>query len=393
MSFLKNLNGVNQWGHYETNDQQYFLIREAYEHADHVNQIQFNFHNKIFHLFSQQGEPKQGLDDLYRKRVEQIRNKYDHVVLCYSGGADSHNILKYFELTNTPLDEIVTIEDSSLRGRDSVISGEVFKVALPETQKFLEKFPSTRHRLLDAKEYQDKIFFEGGFDFDPVYALSYQFKPISLLFQGWWAYFIDDYKRLHDQGKRVGIIWAIDKPRVFCDATGYHFRFSDFHSMLGHKHMTVKNTFWDDEPFYWTPELPMLPIKQAYAVARYLESTDQQGFNPQHGLDQPSNCVTRKSGRSISYEFINPVIYPYWDPTTFTYGKERTSYLVSERDDSLITANNPEFKRYASGVRAIFDKFASKIEVATVKDFNPNSTSTEVAGIRCMYSPKYYLKT
>lgn len=392
MSYLKKLDGISQWGHYEVAGQEYFLVREAYEKVNHASQIHFNFHDKVFSLFARQGEPKQSLDELYRMRVAQIRNKYDHVVLCYSGGADSHNILKYFEETNTHLDEIVTIEDSSLRGRDSVISGEVFKVALPETQRFLDRFPLTKHRLLNAKEYQDKIFFEGGFEFDPVYALSYQFKPISLLFQGWWAYFIDDYKKLRDQGKRVGIVWAIDKPRVWWDPQGYSFLFTDFHSMLGHKHLTVKDTFWDDEPFYWTPELPMLPIKQAYVAARYMEKTVQDNFNPTHGLDQPTNCAIRSNGRLLSYEFINPVVYPYWDPNTFTYGKERTSYLVSPRDDSLVTANDPEFQRYASGIKTIFDKFGSKVELQRVKDFNPNSTSTEVAGIKCLFSNRHYLK-
>lgn len=392
MSYLDTLDKVSKWGHYEARGEKYFLIREAYEKVKHVSEIHFNYHDKIFELFNRIGEPKQSLDELYRMRVEQIRNKYDHVVLCYSGGADSHNILKYFEETNTHLDEIVTLEDSSIRGRDSVISGEVFKVAIPVTEKFIEKFPLTKFRLLDIKTYLDKTFFNGELIFDPLYAHSYHFKPSGLMWQGWWAHFIDDYKKLRDQGKRVGIVWAIDKPRVFHDPRGYSFLFTDFHNMLGHKHLTMEGTAWEEEPFYWTPDLPMLPIKQAYVTARYLEQTVQNNFNPTHGLNQPVNCAMRSNGQLLSYEYINPVIYPYWDPNTFTYGKERTSYITSVRDDTLITANDPEIRRYASSVKSIFDKFSSKLEIQRVKDFDPTSTSTEVAGIKCLFTNRYYLK-
>jgi hypothetical protein len=305
---------------------------------------------------------------------------------------DYSNAIKYFEETNTHLDEIVTLEDSSIRGRDSVISGEVFKVAIPVTEKFIEKFPLTKFRLLDIKTYLDKTFFNGELIFDPLYAHSYHFKPSGLMWQGWWAHFIDDYKKLRDQGKRVGIVWAIDKPRVFHDPRGYSFLFTDFHNMLGHKHLTMEGTAWEEEPFYWTPDLPMLPIKQAYVTARYLEQTVQNNFNPTHGLNQPVNCAMRSNGQLLSYEYINPVIYPYWDPNTFTYGKERTSYITSVRDDTLITANDPEIRRYASSVKSIFDKFSSKLEIQRVKDFDPTSTSTEVAGIKCLFTNRYYLK-
>ena len=390
MSYIKSLDTVSRWGHYEVNGKKYYVLREAYEAAKSARNIHFNFHDKIFSFFAQQGEPRQSLDSLYRLRVEQIRKKYDHVVLCYSGGADSHNILKYFELTGTHLDEIVTIEDSSIRGRDSVISGEVFKVAIPDVEKFQEKFPKTKFRLLDAKEYQDKIFFDQSFEFDPVYGLTYQFKPVSMLFQGWWAYFIDDYKKLHDQGKTVGIVWAIDKPRTrYVPGTGYKFFFSDFHSIVGHKHLFIKHNFFQDEAFYWTAELPQLPIKQAYVTAQYLEQTDAAGFNPTRGLDQPVNCAMRKSGKAISYEFINPVIYPYWSTDTFTYGKERHSYLVSKRDDSLITANDPELQLYSSAIQSLLSRHQSVGEFMTVKDFDPASNSTEIAGIKCLYSYPY----
>ena len=92
----------------------------------------FRFHDQLFAAAQPTLEPTQDLLDLYVQRVQQLRNKYDHLVLLYSGGADSHNILKCFEHSGTKLDEIVSFVDSSYKGRDSKISSEIYRVAVPE---------------------------------------------------------------------------------------------------------------------------------------------------------------------------------------------------------------------------------------------------------------------
>jgi len=394
MSYIKSLSEIEQWGYYEVNNKKYFLLREAYEQVTHVNQIKFNFHDDWFMRMNTSVEPTQSLDELYRQRVQQIRKKYDYVVLAYSGGADSHNILKYFELTDTPLDEIVLFEDSRVRSRDSVISGEVFQVALPDATKFVEKYPATKIRLLDGQEYVSKIVFDKSFKFDPYYMASYHLRPTGLLWHGWWEYFIDDYQRMHSQGKRIGVVWGFEKPKVMYDPIkGYMMRFHDWHTQAGHKQaLTVGiESCASDEPFYWTHELPLLSIKQAHLVAKYLQYTDSIGFNPQHGLDQLGNCLKRKSGNFISYEYIHPIIYPYWDINTFTYGKERDSFIVGLKDDSLATANDPEILRYASAIKAIFQHSQGYGNRLTSRDMRADARVDILAGITPLFSMQHPL--
>ena len=38
-------------------------------------------------------EPEETLDELYQIRAKELREKYDYIILMYSGGADSHNVL------------------------------------------------------------------------------------------------------------------------------------------------------------------------------------------------------------------------------------------------------------------------------------------------------------
>ena len=54
-------------------------------------------------------EPGVPLSEYYRRRAQQIRDKYDYVVLLYSGGPDSNNILHAFVHNGIKIDEIVNI--------------------------------------------------------------------------------------------------------------------------------------------------------------------------------------------------------------------------------------------------------------------------------------------
>jgi hypothetical protein len=65
--------------------------------------------DKDFDKVDWKNEPKESLPQLYKERAEQIRNDYDYVVLCYSGGIDSTNILETFYYNNIHIDEIVSI--------------------------------------------------------------------------------------------------------------------------------------------------------------------------------------------------------------------------------------------------------------------------------------------
>lgn len=75
--------------------------------------VKFYFHDKEFEQFDWTIEPTESLAELYKQRAQQIRDKYDYVVLCYSGGVDSTNILETFYNNNIHIDEIFIITSFS----------------------------------------------------------------------------------------------------------------------------------------------------------------------------------------------------------------------------------------------------------------------------------------
>ena len=67
---------------------------------------EWNFNRNVFDSYNWSVEPNIDIKELYRLRALQLREKYDYLILAYSGGADSHNILLSFMRQNIHIDEI-----------------------------------------------------------------------------------------------------------------------------------------------------------------------------------------------------------------------------------------------------------------------------------------------
>ena len=81
---------------------------KACMHSMKVGQrVVWNFNNRVFKEHNWAVEPTETLDQLYDERCRELRGKYDYIMLSYSGGADSHNILASFIRQGLHIDEIV----------------------------------------------------------------------------------------------------------------------------------------------------------------------------------------------------------------------------------------------------------------------------------------------
>ena len=70
------------------------------------DKVSFYFHDDYFSQFDWTKEPQQSLKELYKQRAIQLRDKYDYLILSYSGGSDSHQALETFLNNNIFIDEI-----------------------------------------------------------------------------------------------------------------------------------------------------------------------------------------------------------------------------------------------------------------------------------------------
>ena len=58
--------------------------------------VTFHYYDNIFESVNKSLLGKQDLNNLYRLRAQQLRDEYDYLILYFSGGSDSYNILKTF---------------------------------------------------------------------------------------------------------------------------------------------------------------------------------------------------------------------------------------------------------------------------------------------------------
>jgi hypothetical protein len=68
--------------------------------------VHWDYHEHVYDHQPWTHEPPVSIEELYRQRALQLREQYDHLVLFYSGGADSHTILQTFIKNNIKIDEV-----------------------------------------------------------------------------------------------------------------------------------------------------------------------------------------------------------------------------------------------------------------------------------------------
>ena len=88
----------------------------------------FYFYDEEFSKINWFIEPKDSLQTLYRKRAEQIRQDYEYVILAYSGGHDSTQVLETFYYNNIHINEILMVgafSQDSYTGSDENHNAEI----------------------------------------------------------------------------------------------------------------------------------------------------------------------------------------------------------------------------------------------------------------------------
>jgi hypothetical protein len=372
MPFL--LSDKRRYGYYQIGSQWSYSKLEAYEISAVSNApVTWHYNTDTYSQHPWNIEPPGSLEFWYQQRAQQIRDQYDYIVLWYSGGADSDNILETFVRNNIFIDEIAQYHNLEAEhgNKQSWANQEVFETSVPATQKLLENNPTyktTQHRLVDISTFQKDLLITNENQWDFFYKVN-QYTATNTLGRARIRESTPDYQKLTEQGKRVCFIWGVEKPKITIENNQYYVNFQDGqdHGVTAGAQQLGRD--WEyDEFFYWAPDMPQLPCKQAHVIRKYIEQVtpaDVDGIHLCTGtrfVDEWGTQVIDRNLTSTAAEFVKQavtyrltlrglhrIIYPYWKPDAIVCGKPG-SYLFNPRDAWLWKGNAPDIgQRFFTG--------------------------------------------
>ena len=375
MTYLYHNKGI-----YRSNDKSFFNKIESILEANASGKwVEWDYHDKTFAKYNWNVEPDVALDELYRQRALQLREAYDHLVLFFSGGVDSWNILYTFIKNNIRIDEIYMFgafeaetKQYSLLGasRDPGYYTREIQQALPLVKRLVE------NQNVKVSVYDwTKDILEAANDLDWIWRAGVRFDPTCMVRSKFHKVFRQHNELLH-RGRRVGFVYGIDKPRLLRDDHSIYFAFLDVIMTTGTLPTNdIMGEYWEnDEYFYWTPNMPQLAIKQSHVVVNWLQA------NNKIPLIKHLNDISSFHDEDY-YREVNRSVYPTWDQNIWQI-KKPTGAIYNELSKWFFDGNFEARLKWESSIYEL-ERVCGK------QWFNDNSVRH---GLRGHLSQKYKIK-
>lgn len=281
------MESLDKFGFYEVSGRKTYSKLEAFEWANHdIDKVDWNFNRGIFSSYDWTKEPAQDINYFYDERAKQLREKYDYIVLMYSSGYDSHNILRTFIDNKIHIDEVLTIVPGlQISCEDSY---EYLNYNKNKILKYSDELSRTKIRVIE----QVDTFFDiirGVSHDDIVYGMNQRFSVFHLVNRYIIKNLAPEYQRY---GKKICFLYGIDKPIVVrsADRKKCSFYFSD-NSTSNVVIETEKNPQFHTEFFYWDITCASMLIKQAHLLKKSIISSSHLfNFIP-NKINQEKNTI------------------------------------------------------------------------------------------------------
>lgn len=309
---------------------------QACLHSVAVNKpVKWVFLNSFFNAVDWSQEPTETLDQLYDQRARQLRERYDYIILSYSGGADSHNILMSFIRQGLHIDEIIvntmtkgnsrfTIVDPNIKAPEHAASEHELQT-IPRLKEAEKLIPRTKITILDLSDHLFSSLTSAG---DASWVLDKR-EGLNPLGATRFNYIhFNEVRRKFDKDRKIALVMGIEKPRTYIGTDGnFYIRFTDRATNL----VTVAEYYQEYtnsrvEYFYWSKDSTKILAKQAHVIKKWLE------FSPQHRPLWAAKSVTPETFRLVHERVLRSLLYSTWNDQWYQADKA-TKDWYSEFDD------------------------------------------------------------
>jgi hypothetical protein len=281
----------------------------------------WHFNDETFNNYNWTNEPEETLTQLYDRRTREIREQYDYVMLSYSGGSDSDNILESFIRQGLFIDEVVTnwALDASEKflvhnenERSTWNNNAEFKLNCANRLNYIRSVsPKTKITVNDTSQALIDAFLttkDAGWVKDKKEVVNangannYNFVHFK------------EVRKRFDRGHSIALVLGIDKPKLKIVNSQLHLFFVDKIANIVSCQDHIKE-YPNAHPiyFYWDPDSCDMLCKQAHTVLKWLK------LNPQYNPIWQSTDITVI--RKTQEELLRALLYPTWDNNRFQVNK------------------------------------------------------------------------
>ena len=358
---ILNFNDQERFGFYRVGDLKFYSkLEAAHAHEKSGNRISWEFNDAVYSSYDWKSEPTESLQELYRQRAQQIRDKYDYIVLWFSGGADSSNILNSFILNDIKLDEVASMVNiDATKDKMTWLNAEIYNVANVKVENARQFQPGLKHRLVDLSTMMMDHFSHREAKFDWIYEMNGYLGPNNVSRRDI-KLKVPEWAKMIESGKRVVFIHGIDKPRLFQVKDHYYYRFADLVDTAVSPSMQMMNRPWEfDELFYWCPDVPKIVIKQAHILKKFAKGLTESSTDITTEKN-PTEILVNGKKYSIGLNAIHSLIYPGWYPVP--YQNKAPSLLFTPRDNWFYNLPDSDPAKYSwkTGLYEIWRRFPDK---------------------------------
>jgi hypothetical protein len=349
--------------------------------------IEWDFYQDVYSKINWLSEPDLSLDQLYKMRAQQIREQYEYVIVLCSGGGDSTNVVYSFLRNGIHIDEIIAsaplsgLDQWSHQAKDNSADNtmsETYYAQLPLIRDIAQEFPNVKITINDYFETMmefktDDWLFRCGEWIHPSSGARYNLEKLTHL------------RNMAEAGKKIGIVYGIDKPMLIFDKE------DKVRLAMADRTVNVQRpAFEKNYPnvqnvlFYFTPDMPMMQVKQAHSLAKWLFLPgNEKALKNVLNLKNPPENYTANRIRNSTYErAIIPCIYPGTYKPVFQ-GHKPTRMFLGEHDGWFykLHGNTRMYEMIDSDFRNFYSAINDKYFNENKSGFKPYSQSYVIGDI------------
>jgi hypothetical protein len=336
--------------------------------------IWYIYHHDVFKNFNSALLGKIPLKTLYKERAQQLRDNYDELILYYSGGADSHNILHTFLENKIKLDYVFVrwpskmldkglytpnIEDTSA---NNFVSEWDYAIK-PDLEYLKNNHPEIKIITADWLDQANPTLYTD----DLFTTQNHMHSAVNFLRMQSYS---NVEKTLLEKGRRVAAIWGTDKPRLKKNANNQVYFY--FRDDVIQNAVPINSDANNVEYFYWTPDMPLLAYEMAYQLFLWFKA------NP-----SKQDFLDIREDYFITSEITKSVCYPYWDFSRFQAAKP----LGFRKDKDFWFYEHQEFSSLVDRWQYYYNSQLDNIN----KDYLKLDNSGKPISYKWFWSPPYHL--